>query len=365
MVTTNTREQLLHKTFPVFISKIDGEKGIVEAFVAVMGNIDFQDEIIHRGAFSKTLQDRGGKIRVLDNHNFWSTLSVVGKPLEIKEVGRTELPDAMLAEFPDVTGALFTRTQYLMNTPEGFGVFKRIQAAAITEYSIGFEIIRQDTSEVETDEGLMTINNIREIKLFEYSAVIFAANPATATVSAKSQDIEIKLETVADETYQKAIDLKTCENCIFFRAMINEHGYCKQHDQSAIKSMTCEQFKADEPQITLADNLNNKLASAIEISMSEWFNNGYINEDEIEHMQSIIPLMLEAISEMLPSEIRNIPLRNTEVLTTPKEEELDLDDTTTTPQADDTESSPAPSEEERLALIQELQKRNLEAQLKQ
>ena len=58
-----------HKSFPVEILKADSSQGIVEAVVAVMGNIDLGGDIIHNGAFTKTISERGNKVKVLDNHN--------------------------------------------------------------------------------------------------------------------------------------------------------------------------------------------------------------------------------------------------------------------------------------------------------
>jgi hypothetical protein len=42
---------------------------------------------------------------------------VIGRPLEVREVGRDELPEALLADYPDAQGGLLTTTQFLMDTP--------------------------------------------------------------------------------------------------------------------------------------------------------------------------------------------------------------------------------------------------------
>lgn len=187
------------KSFPALVTKVDAVEGIVEAFVAVMGNIDHGNDIIHPGAFSKTISERGLKIRVLDNHNAHSILNVVGKPIEIREVGKAELPPELLNKYPDATGGLFTKTQYLMGTEEGAGVFARIAAGAVDEYSIGFNIVKQDFSKVKQGEREITVRNLRELKLWEYSPVIWAMNDATTTVGVKSLAEARALKEAAQE----------------------------------------------------------------------------------------------------------------------------------------------------------------------
>ena len=179
-----------HKTFPVFIKQIDESAGVVEAIVAVMGNVDYGMDIIHPGAFAKTIAENGHKVRVLDNHNAYSVLNVVGKPIEIREIGRDELPTELLERYPDATGGLYTKTQYLMDTPEGAGAFMRIKAGAVDEYSIGYDPIRSDYGKRKKEDGAEdTVRNLREVRLWEYSPVVFAMNPATATLGAKSATI--------------------------------------------------------------------------------------------------------------------------------------------------------------------------------
>lgn len=187
-----TRE---NKSFPVFLLKADSELGIVEAIVSVIGNIDLGDDIIHPGSFTKTITERLGKIRVLDNHRTTSNLDVIGKPLEIRELTKAELPLELLEKYPMATGGLYTKTQYFLNTPEGKGIFERIKEGGIDEYSIGFSIPRgkYDISTIIVDGIKKTIRNIREIRLFEYSPVIFGMNDATMTLDAKSETKELSL----------------------------------------------------------------------------------------------------------------------------------------------------------------------------
>lgn len=175
-----------HKTFAAHTIKADSQQGIVESIVAVMGNDDQGDDIIHNGAFLKTIMERRGKIRVLDQHQTDSIMRAIGKPLEMREIGRDQLPPDLLAKYPSATGGLYTKTQYLMDTPEGKGAFQRIAAGAVDEYSIGYDPLDVDYSKFKKADGTeKTVRNLRTIKLYEYSPVLFGMNDATQTLSAK------------------------------------------------------------------------------------------------------------------------------------------------------------------------------------
>lgn len=175
-----------HKTFSAFTLKSDAQQGIVEAIVAVMGNIDQGGDIIWNGAFTKSITERRGKIRVLDQHQTDSIMRAIGMPLEVREIPRAELPPELLAQYPMATGGLYTKTQYLMNTPEGKGAFDRISAGAVGEYSIGYDPLDSDYSKVKDATGKdVTVRNLRTLKWYEYSPCLFAMNSATGTLSAK------------------------------------------------------------------------------------------------------------------------------------------------------------------------------------
>lgn len=170
-----------YKSFPVEIVKADTKQGIIDAVVAVMGNIDHGNDIIHTGAFTKTLNERGNKIKVLDNHNTNSLKDVIGKPLSIREIGENELPISIKSKYPDATGGLYTVTQFDMDDEHSRTIFNKLANGFVNEWSIGFTIPKgkQDYS-----EGM--VRNIREVILFEYSPVIWGMNEATDTIGAKN-----------------------------------------------------------------------------------------------------------------------------------------------------------------------------------
>lgn len=176
------------KTFHGFVTKVDEEQGIIEAFFAIFGNMDHGGDVMHPGAFSKTFAERGGKVKVLDNHRTDSIMRAIGKPpLMLKEVRREELPPELLARHPETTGGAFARIQMLMTTPEGKGAFIRLKAGAVDEWSFGYDAVDTDMSRVVKDGDEMTVRNLRAVKLYEISPVLFGMNEATVTVSAKME----------------------------------------------------------------------------------------------------------------------------------------------------------------------------------
>ncbi len=181
-------DKMERKTFSGFVTKADEEQGIIEAFFAVMGNVDQGQDVIHPGAFTKTFSERGGKVRVLDNHRTDSIMRAIGKPQLLREVGREELPQQLLAKHPDATGGAFARVKMLMDTPEGKGAFIRLRDGAVDEWSFGYDALDVDFSSVMKDGKEIPVRNLRTIKLYEISPVIFGMNEATTTVSAKEAD---------------------------------------------------------------------------------------------------------------------------------------------------------------------------------
>ncbi len=175
------------KTTKTLTTKVvDSTKGIVTAFFAVFGNVDFGNDRIWPGGFAKTFSERGLAVKVQDAHRTDSCLAAVGRPLALREVGIDELPPELLAEFPDATGAAEATVQFLMDTPEGKGIFTRLAEGVIDQWSFAYDVIQADFSEEMVNGKNITVRNLRELRLHEISPVVFGMNPATTTTAAKA-----------------------------------------------------------------------------------------------------------------------------------------------------------------------------------
>ncbi len=265
----------IHKAQPGALLNVDEAEGIIEAIVSVFGIVDDGDDIIHPGAFAKTLAERAGRVKVLNSHNNWDLMAVIGKPMEMREVGREELPAHILTEYPSATGGLWTKTQYLLDTQAGAEVFKRIASEAVSEYSIGFDIVgKADYSKVEVDGQPRTVRNIREIRLWEYSPVVWGMNPATATVAVKSEDGAGGAEQ--EETQDPAPEAK--------------------------------EYTPDGPQPRLGDNLVADVQSVLTSRLGSYLKDGYIDGDEHTDLMTLVTDVVALMRERLPEDLALRPL---------------------------------------------------------
>jgi len=173
---------------PMIPTQISEADRIVKAIYAVCGNVDLGNDRIMNGAFSKTIGDRlaSGNIKVLWQHDLG--MPAIATPLMLKELTDADMPSALVAACPDATGALYGEVQYL-DTPRANEVLAGIRGKAITQNSIGFDVMR--CSYEAPDGGAMqmdgmgpmmmgdAIRNIEEVRLWDISPVNFGMNPET------------------------------------------------------------------------------------------------------------------------------------------------------------------------------------------
>jgi len=161
---------------------VDQAQGIVECFVAGVGNKDSVGDVLLPGAFNSSLKRR--KPRVVWGHN-WN--DPIGKVLEIYEVPPTDsrLPGKMKAAG---IGGLYARVQFNLNSEKGREAFANVAFfGEEQEWSIGYKTIQ-----ASFDPNLQA-NILREVELYEVSPVLHGANQLTGTISVKSDT------TLADE----------------------------------------------------------------------------------------------------------------------------------------------------------------------
>ena len=137
------------------------KEGIVSGYASKFGNVDSDGDIIAKGAYEKTLSDRGDRIAFLWQHDIHQPL---GKPQAMRE---------------DLKG-LFVEAK-ISDTSLGRDVKTMIEDEVIKEFSVGFVPVVQEYNK-ETD-----INTIKEIKLFEFSLVTIAANPEAVVTGMKGE----------------------------------------------------------------------------------------------------------------------------------------------------------------------------------
>src|SRR5512139_1749898 len=157
-----------HKTLSFEIKAVDFEGRTLEGFAAAFGNIDQVGDVIHPGAFRKTLAERGQKIKFLWQHD----------PTE---------PIGKLIEAHEDTGGLFVKA-IISDTQRGRDALALLKDGAIGEMSIGYDTVKGGMDYSKDAKG-NTVRNLREIKLYEFSLVTFPANEQAIVTSVKEQDV--------------------------------------------------------------------------------------------------------------------------------------------------------------------------------
>jgi HK97 family phage prohead protease len=163
--------------------KTAGDEGIVEAIVSVFNNVDSVGDRVKFGFFDESLSAKMPK--GVWQHD-WNT--PVAKTLEARELmaGDPQLP----ANLRDL-GGLYIKGKFNMNTQAGRETFSNIKEGIIDEFSIGYTV----SEEAYAPDGARELIKGR---LYEWSPVLFGANPATAVLGVKS-GLNDDVQTVTSE----------------------------------------------------------------------------------------------------------------------------------------------------------------------
>lgn len=175
------------KTVDGIVTGVDEEKGTVTAIFAVMGNIDQGGDRIWPGAFTKTFAERGHKVRVLDHHNTFSVRDAIAKTVRLRELGYDELPDKLVARYPDAVGGAEIMARFYPEEDEGSkAVYWRLKEELVSEWSFGYDALQVDFSTEQVAGKEMQVRNLRQVRLWEVSPVLFGMNDATMTTGVKA-----------------------------------------------------------------------------------------------------------------------------------------------------------------------------------
>ena len=170
------------KTLPFSLKQEPGSllSGVVEGYAAVFGNVDGGNDLIDPGAFTKTISENGGRIKM-----GWQHAAPFGVTTYIAEVGRDSLPPAVLQRAPGAAGGLYVRGQADMTAEDGDRL-KRLASGSVDELSIGYEAVKATFEQ----DGERYIRRLKEVRLFEWSPVWVAMNPAAVITGVKGVTTE-------------------------------------------------------------------------------------------------------------------------------------------------------------------------------
>lgn len=161
--------EFLYKASPLGeLMDADEKNGIVKGYGSYFDNKDSDADIIRRGAYQKTIKENGERVKYLYQHNM---MQPIGK---MKELYEDEKGLVFVAEIPKTT--------------LGKDVIELMKAGVITENSVGIlPIVKEDKGEYR---------EIKEVKLFEISAVTLAAND-------QAKILDVKGTKNLDELYKR------------------------------------------------------------------------------------------------------------------------------------------------------------------
>ena len=177
------------------LSDIDENLGIVSGYGSIFGNVDSDMDIIEKGAYKRTLKNNGNRVKYIYNHQ-------IDKPIgRMKELVEDEKGLKFTAEIPKTTF--------------GKEVLELMKYEVINENSVGLSIPWKFYS-------------IKEVKLYEISAVTLAAND-------QAKILEVKGKTDDSDYYTKRFN-----NLIKFIRKGNitdELGYLIEYELEMLKSL--------------------------------------------------------------------------------------------------------------------------------
>lgn len=156
---------------------VDEAEGIVECFVAAIGNKDSVGDIVMPGAFASSLKRRAP--RVVWGHD-WN--QPIGKVLSIYEVqpGDPRLPGKMRSAG---VGGLFAKVQFNLKSERGREAFASVAFfGQDQEWSIGYKTVDA------VYDNAKQANLLKEVELYEVSPVLHGANQLTGTISVKADE---------------------------------------------------------------------------------------------------------------------------------------------------------------------------------
>lgn len=192
--------EFLYKAAPLTeLQDIDEKNGIVKGYGSYFDNKDSDYDVIRKGAYQKTIKENGDRVKYLYQHDM---MQPIGKMNELYEDNKGLV---FVAEIP--------------KTQLGKDVVELMKAGVITENSVGILPIQK-----EQKDGF---REIREVKLFEISAVTLAAND-------QAKILDVKGEVNIEKLYKRFDNLA---KLIRKGEISDEMGYAIEAEILKLKSL--------------------------------------------------------------------------------------------------------------------------------
>ena len=148
------------------VEDVDVKKRIVTGYLSSFDTKDYDNDVIVKGAYSKSINERKNNIFFLNQHD-WKQPH--GKFNVLTE---------------DSKGLYFESTPFVDGVSYSEDTLKLYDAGIIKEHSVGFNVVKSD---FDTKDNVRVI---KEIKLYEGSNVTLGANSNTPFTGMKSMTLQ-------------------------------------------------------------------------------------------------------------------------------------------------------------------------------
>lgn len=168
--------------------KAVGDDGTFQGFLSVYDVIDLGNDVVKKGAFTKTIQDNKGKVTMLWQH-------------------KSDQPIGTL-ELTDTEAGLEVKGTFLLEVKQAREAYALVKAGVIRGLSIGYDAVQKNIKD--------GIRFLTEIKLWEGSVVTFPMLPI-AQISSVKEMKDTFAETLDEmQTYMMRgmmVDALCCTLC--------------------------------------------------------------------------------------------------------------------------------------------------------
>jgi HK97 family phage prohead protease len=147
------------KSFRFEIKEVDGSGAFI-GLASTYGNVDLGGDVVDRGAFTKTIAERGAEIPILWQHD-------------------TKIPIG-LGTVEDSADGLVIKGQLDLDVEEGARAHSGMKKGYLKGLSIGYEVVKQAYAN--------NARHLKELKLFEVSTVTFPMNEEAQVERVKAYD---------------------------------------------------------------------------------------------------------------------------------------------------------------------------------
>lgn len=152
------------------VKDVDTKSRVITGYLSNFDNIDSDNDVMVKGAFKKSINERRNQIYFLNQHNFAQ-------------------PHGRFSVLTEDAKGLYFESEPLINTTYSEDALKLYQAGIMKEHSIGFV-----TMQKEQKSG---VRYLQEVKLYEGSNVTLGSNADTPFTGFKSLTLKDTNEKIS------------------------------------------------------------------------------------------------------------------------------------------------------------------------